>query len=206
MYKNNDEELQNVLNLLKKEENEKYENKISIRNFSKALFIKYCLYGIISGILLNLVISFLKATITSNILLIILTVSLTAILVLANCKLSIKSTFNEQQFKEQVLDYNDVKKIMRKILIIITIICAINSLSLFEEINDNIDEAKIKIQSIDTYFNESTNIKELQEIKETAYFYTILSIIMNVFIILIAWCYSKKEILKFAQLSNSEVG
>lgn len=150
------------------------ENKevATVRTITGELIGGFLLYGIVFGILYSIVYTTISNRIPSDSLILtaIISIILQAITVFCVWRCSIATTF-----RKRAIDNNDVKKVMKNLIIFTVIICFISALMNFSEVNKklkNLDktiEAKLMLSEVFMeYQYNSDEIEKYQDEKEKA--------------------------------------
>ena len=115
------------------------ENKevATVRTITGELIGGFLLYGIVFGILYSIVYATISNRIPSDSLILtaIISIILQAITVFCVWRCSIATTF-----RKRAIDNNDVKKVMKNLIIFTVIICFISTLMNFSEVNKKLDK------------------------------------------------------------------
>lgn len=139
----------NLFYLYMKRRMNKLENKqiATVRTITGELIGGFLLYGIAFSILYNIAYSAILNRISSDSLILtaIITIILQGITVFCIWRCSIATTF-----KKRAIDRNDIKTVMKNLIIFTLIICFITALLNFTEVNK-----KLAIQSSDLMFSET---------------------------------------------------
>lgn len=122
----------------------------TVRNVTGGLIGGYLLYGILFGILYSFIYSSISKMFSSDLLIpkAIIAIILQGITTFCIWRCSIAETF-----KKRAIDRNDVKKVMRNLIIFTVIICIISGLDNYSKVNEQLDNiinsnASIKISEM----------------------------------------------------------
>ena len=186
------------------------ENKevVTSGKMTQLLIGYWLLWGIVVGILYNVIFSLITAKIESMVLVAILAIIFQGIIVFVVWKLSTSSSF-----KKKTIEYNDVPNVMKNLVIFTVIICVITAIYNISSVNSRIDKAlesnnKLKyMESFMSYYYSDTEMAEYQKQKEEtinkakneAYTYLIILEIGLTIVYLAVLPLEKKEILKYVQ-------
>lgn len=184
------------------------ENKefATTKKITQELIGGWLLWGILFGIIYSIVYNLITHSMESLILKAIIAIIMQGIIAFLIWKFSTKSTF-----KKRTMSYNDVPTVMRNLIIFTVIICVINGIYHFSEVNDTIDKAvnsdyKLKYtESMMSYLYNDEQIEEynkqkedaIAEVKSQAYTYLVIIEIGLTAVYLAVLPLEKKEILKY---------
>lgn len=106
------------------------------RKITSELIGGWFLWGILFGIIYMFIYNFIIYSINSLLIKVIITIILQAIITFLTWKNSASSTF-----KKRTMDYNDIPTVMRNLTIFTIIICLINGIYQYTQVNSTIDQA-----------------------------------------------------------------
>lgn len=131
----------------------------TVRTITGELIGGFLLYGIVFGILYSTVYSAISNRISSDSLILtaIIAIILQGIIVFFVWRCSIATTF-----RKRAIDRNDVKTVMKNLMIFTVIICFITALMNFTEVNNKIDKAiQSNLMLSETFMKYNYNANEI---------------------------------------------
>lgn len=181
----------------------------TVRTITGELIGGFILYGIVFGMLYSFIYSAITNRISENSLILtaIIAIILQGITVFCVWRCSIATTF-----RKRLIETNDVKILMKNLIIFTIIICLINTIINFSKINETVEETihsdtKIMVtESYMKYFYDQEEIAQYEEEKEKVinetkkklYTYLVILEIGLLAVYLGAVPLQKKAILKYA--------
>lgn len=110
----------------------------TVRKITGELIGGFLLYGIVFSFLYNLIYSMITNKIEDDALILIAVIAIILQGITAFCiwRCSIATTF-----RKRLIERNDVKKVMRNLMIFTVIVCIISAIMNFVEVNNAVDEA-----------------------------------------------------------------
>ena len=179
-----------------------------------SLAVKWLLWGIVFGIVLKFVYALTVSFVSP--LASIITMLLQVVMVYLAWKLSIK-----EAFEKKTINYYDVKKVMRNLIIFMVVVCILSSALSFITTSKEVDEiAKSELKYVERVFNDDVMTEEYIELKENAikqkeqaiekyrkdtYTQLIVSEIIWTIVFFAVLPLAKKEILKYVSYQETSV-
>lgn len=136
----------------------------TIRTITGELIGGFILYGIAFGILYSILYSAISNRISSDSLILtaIIAIILQGITVFCVWRCSIATTF-----RKRLIDSNDVKTVMKNLMIFTLIICAINALMNFSKVNEKFDKSiQSNLMLSETFMKYKYNANEIAKYQE----------------------------------------
>ncbi len=166
------------------------------------------LWGIVFGLVYSLLYAFITHSMESLVLKAIIAIVMQGITTFIIWKFSTKSTF-----KKRTISYNDVPTVMRNLIIFTVIVCVINGIYNYSQVNSTIDEAvnsnyKLKYtESMMSYLYDDDQMAEynkqkkdaIAKVKNQARTYLVILEIGLTAIYLAVLPLEKREILKYVE-------
>ncbi len=131
----------------------------TVRTITGELIGGFLLYGIVFGILYSFVYAAISNRISSDSLILtaIIAIILQGITVFCVWRCSIATTF-----RKRAIDRNDVKTVMKNLIIFTVIICFITALMNFSEVNEKVDKAiQSDLMLSETFMKYNYNTNEI---------------------------------------------
>lgn len=186
------------------------ENKelATTKKITSELIGGWLLWGILFGIIYSFIFALITKSIESLVLRAIIAIVMQGIITFIIWKFSVKSTF-----KKRTMAYADVPTVMRNLIIFTIIICVINGIYNYSQINSRIDKAvnsdiELKYtESMMSYFYDDDEMAEynkqkeatIEEAKNQARTYLVIIEIGLTVVYLAVLPLVKKEILKYVE-------
>ncbi len=146
------------------------ENKefATTKKITQELIGGWLLWGIVFGLIYSPLYAFITHSMESLVLKAIISIVMQGIITFIIWKFSTKSTF-----KKRTISYNDVPTVMRNLMIFTVIVCVINGIYNYFQVNSTIDEAVnsnyIKYtESMMSYLYDDDQMTEYNKQKEDA--------------------------------------